>query len=203
IDLHGHSNIPLLYQNGRINITEPQPLCQENIQINDTTMLRKGQFMAEKMIESNVLIQPNKNIRFQASDSILLLPGFSVIAGGSFSAIIAPTNCVENLEKVSAENRTLTSYSEKTQNNPLSLSVHPNPANVEATIQFELTTSSSVSLHIFNQAGQRVKTYYERTKLKEGRHQVIFQKAEKEAGVYFVQLKTDQEIVTKKMIVLQ
>ncbi|MCX7984826.1 MAG: T9SS type A sorting domain-containing protein [Bacteroidetes bacterium] len=79
---------------------------------------------------------------------------------------------------------------------------YPNPFNPSTTITFTLPRSSNVQLHIYNLLGQCVSTVVD-TKLEAGEHRINFDGSSFAAGVYFYRLKTEEQTVTKRMVLLK
>lgn len=80
----------------------------------------------------------------------------------------------------------------------------PNPFNPTTVIQFELTQSQFVTLKVYDILGRELNTLISET-LHQGTHSVIFdaQKHNLSSGIYFYQLKTEQFIETKSMVLLK
>jgi len=88
------------------------------------------------------------------------------------------------------------------------LTNYPNPFNPTTTISFSvLQTSSFVTLGIYNLKGQKVKTLINET-LAAGEHSVVWDGRDENnksvsSGVYFYRLKTRQQVITKKMLLIK
>ncbi|HEY3251728.1 MAG TPA: T9SS type A sorting domain-containing protein [Ignavibacteria bacterium] len=61
---------------------------------------------------------------------------------------------------------------------------YPNPFNPATKIKFDLPKESNVSLLVYNQAGELVKTLIDNS-LEAGEHEVIFRADELSSGIYF------------------
>jgi len=79
---------------------------------------------------------------------------------------------------------------------------YPNPFNPETNIKFVLQKDSNVRLSVFNIRGQEVAVIVDEKK-SQGIHQVSFDANSLTSGVYFYRLKTNQGVLTKKMLLLQ
>jgi hypothetical protein len=84
---------------------------------------------------------------------------------------------------------------------------YPNPFNPRTTIEFELAKRQSISLTIYNAAGQRVTQLVE-GELPAGRHSVVWEGCndagtEAASGVYFYRLVTGDGDRTRKMALLK
>lgn len=83
----------------------------------------------------------------------------------------------------------------------------PNPFNPETTIQFELNESGKTEVEIFNVKGQKVKQLIN-DQLVSGQHSVIWDGNDASgkrvsSGVYFYQIKCDNYIKSKKMLMIK
>ncbi len=76
----------------------------------------------------------------------------------------------------------------------------PNPANGKTTIDFEINSSGSVSLKIFDLLGNLISTPIEK-EMKAGKYSVPVEMNNLPSGIYFYELKKDNFSQTKKLIV--
>jgi hypothetical protein len=79
---------------------------------------------------------------------------------------------------------------------------HPNPVLASTTIEFALPATTSVTLGIFNSAGQEVARPIEAT-LGEGNHRVSFSPKGLASGRYFYRLTTPDDQLTRQMTILK
>ncbi len=84
---------------------------------------------------------------------------------------------------------------------------YPNPFNPETKISFELKTTDHVELKIYNSKGQLVQILKNNT-LNQGIHEVVWNGKDINnhscpSGVYFYQLKTNNQVLSKKMILMK
>jgi hypothetical protein len=79
---------------------------------------------------------------------------------------------------------------------------YPNPFNPSTEIRFELFEDSIVKLNVYNIAGRRVAKLVD-SYLPRGTHQVTFDGSSMSSGVYFYRLETNDNSVTKRMILLK
>ncbi|MFH2049002.1 MAG: T9SS type A sorting domain-containing protein, partial [bacterium] len=93
---------------------------------------------------------------------------------------------------------------------PLSFQLYqnyPNPFNPTTTIKFDLPNSGEVELSVFNVLGQKVKQIFQGVLIK-GEHTLEWDGTDYNgtptaSGTYFYRLRTDQQNLTKKMILLR
>jgi len=79
---------------------------------------------------------------------------------------------------------------------------YPNPFNPTTTITFTLPGTGKVVLKVFNVLGQEVTTLVDAT-LTAGEHNVEFDGAKFSSGIYFYQLITEDNSITKKMVLIK
>ena len=79
---------------------------------------------------------------------------------------------------------------------------YPNPFNPNTKIDFTLAKYSDVKLSVYNLKGELVRTVYE-GKLAKGFHQLDFDGAGLTTGVYFYELKTSENALINKMMLLK
>lgn len=79
------------------------------------------------------------------------------------------------------------------------LTIYPNPSSDQFTFEFSLQQQSKVKLLVLNSLGQGVATLAHGI-LNPGPHQLNWNAKKWPAGMYFLQLKTDNQTVTKKII---
>jgi len=81
----------------------------------------------------------------------------------------------------------------------ISFVAYPSPASTALTIGFKLMESSNVILQLTDISGKLVKTIFERH-LTAGDHQIKFNRNNLDAGVYLLNLKSDDGVFTRKVI---
>ena len=79
---------------------------------------------------------------------------------------------------------------------------YPNPFNPVTTIKFSIPSSGYATLKIYNAVGKEVSVLVQK-EMPKGIHKVEWNASGFSSGVYFYQLKTDEFIETKKMIMLK
>jgi hypothetical protein len=85
-------------------------------------------------------------------------------------------------------------------NPDLKLEVFPNPFSESANIEFGLTVNSSITIALLDVTGKKIKTIADGN-FSEGNHHLNFSADDLPKGIYLVQLKTDLEIHTHKLII--
>jgi len=90
---------------------------------------------------------------------------------------------------------------EKPENSGPVITIAPNPFSNEATINYSLTKSEQVTISIYD-INRRLITVLENDYKTPGTYNLIYQNTKNLHGVYFLQLKTNKNILNCKMIVI-
>lgn len=80
---------------------------------------------------------------------------------------------------------------------------YPNPFNPSTVIKFNLNKPAEVSLKVYDMLGKEVKTLLNKSSLTGGVHEVEFNGSSLSSGVYFYVLKTNNQIITQKIMLLK
>ncbi len=78
----------------------------------------------------------------------------------------------------------------------------PNPFNPTTVIPFELKEAGMVKLTIYNMVGQKVATLVS-SRMSAGSHTITFDASKISSGVYFYQLRSGNNVVTRKMTLIK
>ena len=98
-----------------------------------------------------------------------------------------------------------TDVKERTSGIPESFSLsqnYPNPFNPTTNINYDIPNSSFVNITVYNELGQKVITLVNKEQ-KAGKYVVSFNASNLSSGVYFYQLKANDFVQIKKMILLK
>jgi len=79
---------------------------------------------------------------------------------------------------------------------------YPNPFNPETIINYEISTTNSVKLSVYNSLGQKVRTLVDK-KQAPGIYSVKFDGSRLPSGIYFCHLRAGLFTATKKMMLIQ
>ena len=83
------------------------------------------------------------------------------------------------------------------------LKIFPNPFYDRTTIQFELAKSESVNLLVFDQMGKLINPLLLNVQQDAGIHRVSFNMDNLTSGIFWVQLITEDTLVSKKMVLVK
>ena len=79
----------------------------------------------------------------------------------------------------------------------------PNPFSHSTTIQFSLQTEGEVILEIFNMAGIKIASLYNRLAVSNKTYDINFDADKLSHGVYFSRLTTGSEVITRKLMIVK
>tara|TARA_R110000868_G_scaffold235273_5_gene489058 strand:+ start:452 stop:2779 length:2328 start_codon:yes stop_codon:yes gene_type:complete len=79
---------------------------------------------------------------------------------------------------------------------------YPNPFNPETTISFQLNTSSDIKLEVFSIEGRLIQTLINARYLS-GVHSIRFDASSLSSGMYFYRLKTENQSLTKRLVLIK
>jgi len=125
-----------------------------------------------------------------------VLAGLKTITGSDFEAIVTvdengnpiyPTQIYINNKTIVKEIKT-TNY--------------PNPFNPSTAIEYSIPKSSNIEISVFNLMGQRVATLINRSHTP-GNYQVTWNGFDYTSGVYIYQIKADNFVQSKKMLLMK
>ena len=78
----------------------------------------------------------------------------------------------------------------------------PNPFNPSTSIEYRISRSGTVNLDIYNSLGQHITTLFKGTQ-SAGRHVAHWQPINLSSGIYLYRLETQNQVLTKKMILMK
>ena len=83
-----------------------------------------------------------------------------------------------------------------------SLSIYPNPVSASTTVSFYVEETKNVSVKVFDMSGRLVTTLTDAS-FEEGYHEIIWNAAEVNAGIYFLRMEAGDYSVTEKLSVVK
>ena len=79
---------------------------------------------------------------------------------------------------------------------------YPNPFNNSAVFDYELPVDSEITLTVFNLLGEEIETLV-RKKMVVGRHSIQWNGSSLTSGIYFIVMRTDDIVITRKAILVK
>jgi len=153
-------------------------------------------------------IKNGDRVGFYSGVSVTLLPGFTAEKGSE--VIIAIENCQENNSTtltptdstvVMAKIETPINVSHLLLENKLT--VRPNPFAQQAIIDYHLSTSGNLWIGLHDITGKIVKVLYNQTNTEAGDYQLLLHSDDLENGAYWLTMRTQEDILTKKLFLLR
>ena len=83
-----------------------------------------------------------------------------------------------------------------------SVTCYPNPFNPSTTLNYQLPVDGMVSLKIYNELGQEIKTLIDEFKSK-GNYNINFNASNLSSGIYFYKLQSGDFVSIKKMVLMK
>ena len=174
------------------DITVPIPLI-------NISQIPPAVYTASSTITSSGEVLPGDPVVIQAGDEVILLEGFE--ANGSFIAVVGDEACDPAPAPLVAPPTELIALDlQKGKEKVANLAVTPNPFQDHIQIRFEVPSTSTVEVKIFNHLGQLVDVVLDQEELDKGPQQVDYQGDHLISGVYHIILKIGAEQFTQKVV---
>ena len=150
-----------------------------------------------------VTVEASADVHLIAGQSITLQPGFSVVSGAEFHAQILE-DCAAPFTNtaIAARLKTATTPTQ-TIGSQLNMQFSPNPFFSHTLINFDIPESSKVSLLVYNLNGQVIETIVDNVVYQKGSSNINFSAKTSLKGLYYFVLKTEEELLTKKVVILE
>ena len=95
----------------------------------------------------------------------------------------------------------VTSVSDITKSDPVKqINIYPNPFKDQFTVEYLLTSKSSVKISLLNYFCQEVAQIENSSNKLSGKHKVVFMTPEMQSGIYFSKIETDDFFIIRKII---
>lgn len=168
-----------------------------------------GNYQASNTLSTSGNVNITGTASFLAGTSITLNNGFHAQSGSTFTASIGAcsaattpnTKGIAYRQSPNANNHTLIEGDLNLKS--VDLQIAPNPFNAETRFDYHLDQPSDISINILDVSGQLITPVLHSSYKSAGHHQVFFDGSNLEAGIYFVQLLTISENITKKIMVIR
>lgn len=181
----------------RTNLSSNCSDCPANVTvIQDVLNGQVGVVTASNSITAINTIQSGGTATYDAGVEIVLTPNFNALLGANFDGVI--NGCTAPVVPPPAPSNSTTNVAVTA-----SMGLAPNPATEQVTLTFTLPAERAVAhIVLVNAQGQQVQEALPQQALSKGTYQVAISTLELPAGLYFVQLLTEQETITKQLVVL-
>jgi hypothetical protein len=131
-------------------------------------------------------------------------PGMSVVLGFPFETIYPQSLRTQLLSRILEFFGTISTV-EPIESTPRTFALYqnyPNPFNPTTTIRYSLPSDSFVAVRIFNALGQCIDKLVD-ARQSAGQHMVSWNASHIPSGIYFYRLEANNQLETKKMLVLK
>ncbi|MEM9887191.1 MAG: S8 family serine peptidase [Bacteroidota bacterium] len=145
-------------------------------------------------INSNVFITNGLNVNYEAGTVITLTTGFHAESGATFSALIKACPIISNDAVV--ENR-----GDMILSKILALRAYPNPFQENLTIDYELIEAANTQIFITDLQGKQVAELQANTWQENGKHHITWHAPNHFSGLYFLYLRTGDQVEVKKLMI--
>ncbi len=165
-----------------------------------------GFHQVNAMISSEgTIASEEQSVIFQAGAVIILKPGFHAQVGSSFIARIdscgaLPSTILPEMP-VTARQATIMSPTNPIKN--IDLKIFPNPFQQQTQIAYQLAEKTPISLVVYDGYGRLVKSYYLDDWQAAGAYQVTFDADELATGVFTVVLRTGNELMSRRVVLVR
>jgi hypothetical protein len=180
---------------GRGLFTGTIPASEEEVIIPEGP-IASGSYISSGTITASGTINLGANVTFTAGNSITLSPPFTVEAGATFSAAIAsssrapiiPLQYAKIDRKPSVPINPIKIDKPSKEIFSLELKLFPNPVADIATLQWISETSQIVTIEVFNNKGQKLRSIEQSQRYAEGVQKRTIDASTWKAGLYWITL---------------
>ena len=177
--------------------------CQAVDLLMETPMLKSGVYIAGNNIRTTGAINKDSTVILRAGQSIQLLPGFHAQAEANFWAQILDCSVALEAQAKVTDTRSTTFLKQVEKITAITLKAAPNPFQESTNIQFDLPAAAVVNLAVYDVNGQVVKSLIREEFYELGPHQLVFENENYAPTIYFLVLKTENEQVVQKLMLIR
>lgn len=174
--------------------------CTNQDTIINNDPIASESFEIQATITSAGKIYAGGAVQFIAGTKINLMPGFKIDSGGTFIARIVPCNVPLNEDEPSMQIQSSEQPPFVDLSKP-SLKLSPNPTRTWTSLGINLPESGNVQLSIYTSSGQLI-TNIINSHQESGQYQKEFPAHQLAGGIYFVTLRTQDEVITERLVVV-
>lgn len=177
--------------------------CLDNFNVNLDEEISADDYRFATDLVSAGIIKNGLQVGFYAGNSITLRPGFIAENGSDFTATIEaceednPSSLTTEVPTFTAKLNTRLPSLENT------LSIRPNPFHQDALIRYHLTKTGPLWIGLYDITGKVVKVLYPQANSETGNYQLTLNREQLENGAYWLTMRTQEEILTKKLFLIR
>ncbi len=158
---------------------------------------------ANQWIHSTAVVPAGATTVFSAGQSIVLLPGFTAVAGSGFYAVLHGCTGSGSATGSDSDAQDTSTEGAATPTKAEDLSIYPNPFAGTTTVAYHLDNPQPVTLRVLNSIGQVVLTPLQEAWQPAGQQQYQLEAGGLTSGVYVVSLTYDGKIHNRQMVVME
>ncbi|GEM_PF-5308045 len=182
-----------------ISIDSEATLDNSDLEVNDNA-IASGVYQAGLILNSKGIVESGSSVTFQALAAVNLKVGFHAKAGSDFLAKIdacqaTPTLLIPKIDKV-------TFNPVEAITHRISMDISPNPFSAESSLYFNLLEAELVSINLYNQTGQLIKSILNQQPFSKGNHSISLTNAQIPPGFFYVNMTTKNDNLVKKAILV-
>ena len=177
--------------------------CLDNLDVNLNEEISSDDYRFANDLVSAGIIKDGLQVGFYAGNSITLRPGFIAENGSNFIAAIeaceddTPSSIINEMPTLTAKLDTRLPSIENT------LSIRPNPFQQQAIITYHLASSGPLWIGLHDITGKVVKVLHHSANGEIGNYQLILNSDQLENGAYWLTMRTQDDILTKKLFLIR
>ena len=195
-----HTPRQLSLESSIIQIGSPDPICEEEIIIEEEMLQQNQNYQAEDWIEIHSTISSQMDVNLQAGNSITLNPGFQVESNGQFLANIEDIECEEAEFEEYQVSKLEIGREESYTSGKSKLIISPNPFLNTTKIQYYLSKETEARVRIYSIAGVLLEEIVTASVKESGFYEATFSATNYTNNIFFVELVTEETVIVKKMI---
>ncbi|MCB0630476.1 MAG: zinc-dependent metalloprotease [Saprospiraceae bacterium] len=169
-------------------------------------VIASGTYDDAATIMAGTNLLANAEVYFEAAEAIYLLPGFTANEGSKLSAVIRP--CGAAAQEDANDPMLLPSELAKPDTlepfrlPQIELQLYPNPFAAQTTVRYYLgQMEATVEMRLTDMHGQTLRTF-PFTVTESGWHEFLLDRKDLPTGIYFLQLRTKDQLISKKLVVI-
>ncbi len=177
--------------------------CLDNLNVNLDEEVPSDDYRFANDLTSSGIVKNGERVGFYAGNTITLQAGFIAENGSNFVAIIEaceednPSSLTTEAPSFTARTNTSVPSLENT------LSVRPNPFQHTAIIAYQLTKEGPLWIGLHDITGKVVKVLQHQATSETGNHQLILNSDQLENGAYWLTMRTQDGVLTKKLFLIR
>jgi hypothetical protein len=178
-----------------VSDTPPLPLCDDDMLTLNQTPIPADTYQAFSTLESAGTVTAMTEVVFVAGESIHLLPGFHAQTNSQFQAFIEECELPEeNLIQLPPEK------TKPEETSALALAVFPNPGRSITNVEYQLPEQATIQLYLVDMNGRIMQTLKDHSPSEAGIYRQEMDLSNLPAGIYMIQLLTDQQRTQSRLV---